>query len=530
MYPTRANNELGVSRITLRSPRRASLILLFLLLSLAACEHDTLEVEQTEPFPPALTEGVLGDLSTLPDLQRALDQAAYLMAAPTSFTAAPFAPDFVVTGSESGLGGEHFFPSNGDGTFGARSNIPGLLIVDGMDVADMDGDGDNDVLVCDGRTREVYLYTNNGAGTFATSVVATGVTGSGPSSWFCTALREGDFNEDGRKDFVVGDNRVRGGTFVYLQTGPGTFTKVTPTLDVATWSSIDGNSLFGVAVGDVDGDGHQDILMLGYFGKGAGQVRFYKGDGTGGMAASTVLFNIGTDFGVWGTVGLALFDLEGDGDLDIIAGGGYRGGNHFIYTNDGSGNFTAPAAFAFDLNTQTGLDAFDFDGDGDDDLVVATWRTRSLFYVENLGGSLGAPVFVGSTGWYGIGVGAPQLVRVIEVDIDRVIEVDIDIKPGSDPNSINTKSRGVIPVAVLTTDDFDATTVDAFTVAFGPGGAAPVHNGHIEDVDSNGDSDLVLHFRTQDTGIAVGDTEACLTGQTLGGAEFEGCDAVRVVK
>ncbi len=519
--------------ITLRSPRLASLISPFLLLFLAACEHDTLEVEQTEPFPPALTEGVFGDLSTLPDLQRALDQAAHLMAAPTSFTAAPFAPDFVVTGSES-LGGEHFFPSNGDGTFAARSNIPGLLIVDGMDVADMDRDGDNDVLVCDGRTREVYLYTNNGAGTFATSVVATGVTGSGPSSWFCTALREGDFNEDGRKDFVVGDNRVRGGTFVYLQTGPGTFTKVTPTLDIATWSSIDGNSLFGVAVGDVDGDGHQDILMLGYFGKGRGQVRFYKGDGTGGMAASTVLFNIGTDFSVYGTVGLALFDLDGDGDLDIIAGGGYTGygiggsGTHFVYTNNGNGTFTKPTGFVFDVNAQTGIDAFEFAGDGDHDLVVMTSSSK-LLYVENLGGSLAAPVFVGSTG-FGIGVGAPSDHGDVYLDHSDQLPVDIDIKPGSDPNSINTKSRGVIPVAVLTTNDFDATTVDVSTVAFGPAGAAPAHNGHIEDVDTDGDNDLILHFRTQDTGIAVGDTEACLTGQTFDGVEIEGCDAVRVVK
>ena len=102
--------------------------------------------------------------------------------------------------------------------------------------------------------------------------------------------------------------------------------------------------------------------------------------------------------------------------------------------------------------------------------------------------------------------------------------------PGSDPNSINTKNRGVNPVAVLTTNDFDATTVDVSTVAFGPAGAAPAHNGHIEDVDTDGDNDLILHFRTQDTGIAVGDTEACLTGQTLDGVEIEGCDAVRVVK
>jgi hypothetical protein len=45
---------------------------------------------------------------------------------------------------------------------------------------------------------------------------------------------------------------------------------------------------------------------------------------------------------------------------------------------------------------------------------------------------------------------------------------EIDIKPGSFPNSINPRSKGVIPVAILTTDTFDATTVDPLSVTFGP--------------------------------------------------------------
>jgi hypothetical protein len=111
-----------------------------------------------------------------------------------------------------------------------------------------------------------------------------------------------------------------------------------------------------------------------------------------------------------------------------------------------------------------------------------------------------------------------------------IIEVDIDIKPGSDTNPINLKSEGVIPVAILTTDDFDATTVDPMSVAFGPAGASEAHNkGHLEDADSDGDVDLMLHFRTQGTGIQAGDTEACLIGETLSGIPIEGCDSIRIL-
>lgn len=108
--------------------------------------------------------------------------------------------------------------------------------------------------------------------------------------------------------------------------------------------------------------------------------------------------------------------------------------------------------------------------------------------------------------------------------------VELDIKPGSEPNSINPKSNGVIPVAILTTADFDATTVDPLSVAFGPDGAEESHSkGHIEDVDGDGDDDLLLHFKTKETGIASGDTEACLTGSTFGGDAIEGCDAIQTV-
>ena len=111
-----------------------------------------------------------------------------------------------------------------------------------------------------------------------------------------------------------------------------------------------------------------------------------------------------------------------------------------------------------------------------------------------------------------------------------VLVVPIDIKPGSDPNSINLKSKDVIPVAILTTPTFDATTVDPLSVRFGPGGASEAHNrGHIEDVDSDGDIDLVLHFAVSQTGIASSDTQACLTGMTSSGLNIIGCDAIRIV-
>jgi hypothetical protein len=107
-------------------------------------------------------------------------------------------------------------------------------------------------------------------------------------------------------------------------------------------------------------------------------------------------------------------------------------------------------------------------------------------------------------------------------------DAGIDVKPGSEENPINLKSKGVIPVAVYTTEGFDATLVDIETVVFGPAGAGPVHFAY-EDIDEDGDIDLILHFRTQETGITEDDTEATLSGMTESGTSFTGTNVIKIV-
>ena len=105
--------------------------------------------------------------------------------------------------------------------------------------------------------------------------------------------------------------------------------------------------------------------------------------------------------------------------------------------------------------------------------------------------------------------------------------IDIDIKPGSDPNSINPRSMGLVPVAILGTANFDVGFVVVSTLQFGPAGASPVHDGHYEDVNDDGFTDLVTHYLVKETGIANGDTQACLSGFTEVGGFITACDAVK---
>jgi hypothetical protein len=117
------------------------------------------------------------------------------------------------------------------------------------------------------------------------------------------------------------------------------------------------------------------------------------------------------------------------------------------------------------------------------------------------------------------------------------LSAEIDIKPGGGKNSVDPKSGGVIPVAILTTSvadgdatDFDVSQVDETTLTFGPGEVGIAHHqAHVADVDGDGDRDLLVHFRTRETGLACGDTEATLKGETFGGEPFTGIGAVDTV-
>jgi hypothetical protein len=112
------------------------------------------------------------------------------------------------------------------------------------------------------------------------------------------------------------------------------------------------------------------------------------------------------------------------------------------------------------------------------------------------------------------------------------LSVAIDIEPNDAVNRINPNTKSPIPVAIMTTSvadgdpvDFDAVEADPKSVRFGPDQAKAM-NSRIKDVDKDGDPDRLLSFKSQQTGITCGDTEATLTGATFSGRLFSGVDAI----
>ncbi|OFW27597.1 MAG: hypothetical protein A3H27_07585 [Acidobacteria bacterium RIFCSPLOWO2_02_FULL_59_13] len=114
-------------------------------------------------------------------------------------------------------------------------------------------------------------------------------------------------------------------------------------------------------------------------------------------------------------------------------------------------------------------------------------------------------------------------------------EVDIDIKPGSDPNCFNINGSGVIPVAILGSEDFDVSDIDKYTLTFGDlkvrvrGKKGPLCS--IEDVNEDYYPDMVCHFEDDGTSQwTAGNGTATLTGRLLeDGPGFMGTDTICVV-
>ena len=138
----------------------------------------------------------------------------------------------------------------------------------------------------------------------------------------------------------------------------------------------------------------------------------------------------------------------------------------------------------------------------------------------------------------GLGASHPRFDLAFTLTFSEpAIEVVIDIKPGSDPNSINLCSSGAVPAAILGSDTFIVDDVDPNSLRFADasvkmvGMKDPRSLCSFEDVNFDGFTDLVCHFLTTDiAGVGGQTTTAKVNGALFDGTLIEGSDSVNIVK
>ncbi len=176
----------------------------------------------------------------------------------------------------------------------------------------------------------------------------------------------GDLDRDGHLDLVVVNYDQQ--NIVYLNDGTGVFPSG------ASFGNRDDASS-SVVLGDINGDNALDIIV-GVKG-GFGKNMIYLNDGLGHFSSG---ISFGNSQGP--TLSVAVGDLNGDGVLDIVTGN-LCGRQNMIYLNDGTGNFPSGNPFGSDQFSTYGVAVGDLNGDGTLDVIVGNWGEQNRIYFND---------------------------------------------------------------------------------------------------------------------------------------------------
>ena len=290
--------------------------------------------------------------------------AASLSFAPAAHYAAGRGPAAVAVGDFNGDGRPDVVSADSKGSAvgvllgdGRGRFAPVVLFATGarpesVAVGDFNKDGNQDVVTADSKGRTLSVLLGDGSGGFAPRVDF----GAGPLP---VAVAVGDFNGDGKQDLVTANlDWSAGSASGMLGDGAGGFA---PRIEVPT-----GPASYDVAVGDFNGDGRPDLATVvtddldGFAG-------VLLGDGTGHFSAMSTFFTS------LEPVAVAVGDLNGDGRQDLVTAQRLEGSGELgVLLGDGSGGFTGAAGGGRRISREVFCVALgDVSGDGRQDVVSA---------------------------------------------------------------------------------------------------------------------------------------------------------------
>ncbi|MCA9504263.1 MAG: VCBS repeat-containing protein [Myxococcales bacterium] len=232
--------------------------------------------------------------------------------------------------------------------------------------ADLDGDGDLDVLAAELLGQQIRWFENDGSDTFDSGTVIPAVASHVPF-----AVSSGDLDLDGDLDVIASRTTLFSGPeVVWFENadGQGSFGAVRSVAGTGASVSV------SVLPADVDADGDPDVLFAH-----ANGYSWSENDGSGTFFA---VHEVGASQG--GT-SVAVEDVDGDGDIDVVAAS-FDDDTIAWFSNDGTGVFAPPVVISTTADGAVSVSARDLDGDGDVDVASASRLDGKIAWYENLDG------------------------------------------------------------------------------------------------------------------------------------------------
>ena len=262
--------------------------------------------------------------------------------------------------------------NNGNGVFSGTTNVSVGNQPRGLALADIDGDGDLDMLTANYSGNDASVRFNDGSGNFSGTVQVS--VGTRPQSVVAS-----DLDGDGDMDMLV-SNESTNSVSIRFNNGSGVFSG-------GSEVSVDAFP-FSLTTGDIDNDGDID-LVTGNFGSTTASIRLNNGSGS---------FSGTTDLPAGSSPrGVTLADIDADNDLDLLIVNASSNDLN-IYINNGTGNYTLSNTLAAG-SIPGGITAADIDGDNDLDLLIPDISGNNVTVLLNNGSgsfTAGPSVAVGS--------------------------------------------------------------------------------------------------------------------------------------
>jgi uncharacterized protein YjdB len=254
----------------------------------------------------------------------------------------------------------------------------------GVTIADIDGDGKLDVAVTNNASNTVSVFRNTAtSGSITSGSLAAKVdfaTGTNPMN-----VAVNDMDGDGKADLVVA-NFYSSTVSVFRNTGSSgsiTSSSFATKVDFAA-----GTFPYCVALGDIDGDGKQDIITAN---NGAASISLLRNTATSGSVtsssfASKVDFTAGTQ-----PYGIAVADIDGDGKMDVVAVNS-ASATLSVFRNTASSGTISASSLSAKVDFTTGASPYsvsigDADGDGKPDIMVANSASATVSVFRNTASS-----------------------------------------------------------------------------------------------------------------------------------------------